>query len=260
MTKICVKHGDFSSLAENYSKYRQSYSHEILSALLNFVEKPVQFIDFVDIGAGTGIWTRMVAEQGCRSVTIIEPNDEMRFYGKKDSRGLPIIWKKGTGEKSGLENQSCDLLTTASSLHWIDLNKGICEFHRILREGGAFAAIWNPRFIEDNPFLMEIEKKLYEMAPHIKRKSSGRSEIATNTGLKLEQSKLFDNITYHEEKNVILLSPDQYIGAWWSVNDIQVQAGHEIFGKFIKYIEEKIKHLNHIETTYLTVAWFAKKI
>ena len=60
MTKNDVKYGDFTGLAKNYSKSRPGYSASVLRNLIELLNKPLGEIDFVDVGAGTGIWTRMV--------------------------------------------------------------------------------------------------------------------------------------------------------------------------------------------------------
>ena len=65
----------------------------------------------------------------------------------------------------------------ASSFHWADFDKACDEFHRILRPGGVFAALWNPRLIEANPLLVEIEGEITQLKPDIKRVSSGRSGL-----------------------------------------------------------------------------------
>lgn len=52
-----MKHGDFSNLADDYAKYRPDYSPIILKSIIGLVSKPVNQIDAVDVGAGTGIWT-----------------------------------------------------------------------------------------------------------------------------------------------------------------------------------------------------------
>ena len=57
----------------------------MLDALLGLLDKPVADVDFIDVGAGTGIWTRMVHARGMKSVTAIEPNDDMRAAGRADS-------------------------------------------------------------------------------------------------------------------------------------------------------------------------------
>ena len=85
MTQI-LKSGDFTGLAKDYSQHRPDYCPSVLNALLGLLEKPVTEVDFVDVGAGTGIWTRMVQAMDVRSVTAIEPNDDMRQNGTADSQ------------------------------------------------------------------------------------------------------------------------------------------------------------------------------
>jgi SAM-dependent methyltransferase len=147
----------------------------------------------------------------------------------------------------------------ASSFHWVDFNKGTQEFARVLREGGRFGALWNPRFIEANPLLVEIENKLYELAPNIKRVSSGRSGITETLAEQLENSPLFDDVIYLEGRHVSKQTPEHYLGVWWSVNDIRVQAGEENFQTFMAFVEKRVAGLDFIETTYLTRAWSARK-
>ena len=50
-----LKAGDFTTLANDYSKNRTDYSPTVLKTLLGLLSKPVSKIDFVDVGAGTGI-------------------------------------------------------------------------------------------------------------------------------------------------------------------------------------------------------------
>lgn len=161
------KLGDFTGLAGDYSKYRVGYCESVLTCLLSLVEKTINKIDFVDVGAGTGIWTRIVANRGCRSIVAVEPNDEMREYGELDSKEYNIEWKSGSAENTGLDESACDFITMASSFHWADFDSGIKELHRVLRKGGRLAVLWNPRMIESNPILVEIEETLYRMVPNL---------------------------------------------------------------------------------------------
>jgi hypothetical protein len=54
-------------------------------------------------------------------------------------------------------------------------------------------------------------------------------------------------------------TPEQYIGVWRSVNDLQVQLGAELFREFLDYTEKRIAGLTAIETTYVTRAWAARR-
>ena len=79
------KKGDFSGLAKDYSNNEPNYSFSVLKALFGLLDKKNQNVDMVDVGAGTGIWSRMAYELGIKSLICIEPNDDMRNMGIKDS-------------------------------------------------------------------------------------------------------------------------------------------------------------------------------
>lgn len=257
MTNASLRPGDFTRLAEDYSRYRPGYSETVLDCLLGLF--PSRDIDVADVGAGTGIWTRMVARRGVRSVVAVEPDDEMRRCGIRDSESLGIVWRKGGGEATGLDDRSVDWLCMASSFHWVDTARGLAEFARVLRPGGRFTALWNPRRIEANPLLVEIEGYLAELAPDLKRVSSGRSGIAERMGEILRDASEFEDVIAIEGEHVAQLTPDQYLGVWRSVNDIQAQLGPERFQAFLNHVAHRIRGLEHIETTYLTRAWAARR-
>ena len=254
-----MKHGDFSGLASDYARFRAGYAPQVASAILSYVGSDPACIDAVDVGAGTGIWTRMLAARGLRSVVAVEPNDDMRAQGIQTSLATNIVWRKGSAEATGLPNASADLVSMASALHWTDFDRARDEFHRILRPGGTFAALWNPRFIEANPLLSEIEAEITRLKPDLQRVSSGRSGITERLTDKLCADPRFAEVLYLEGRHSVQQTPERYIGAWRSVNDLQVQLGTELFRKFLDFVEARIAGLTAIETTYLTRAWVARR-
>jgi len=253
------KIGEYTNLAEDYSKYRPDYCPSIPAALLGLIKKNKNDVDFVDIGAGTGIWTRMVYEAGVKSVTAIEPNKNMRSNGMKNNVDINISWFEGSAEETGLNDNSKDWLSMASSFHWADFDKATAEFYRVLKPNGRFTALWNPRLIENNPILVEIEEHLKTLKPNIKRVSSGKSGITSTLTERLWDTSYFEDVIYLEGRHVIIMNPDRYLGAWRSVNDLRVQLGEEKFNTFLDFVQKKISGLEKIEATYLTRAWSAKR-
>lgn len=259
MILTTLQSGDFTGLAKDYSQYRPDYCPSVLNALLGLLQKPVGEVDFVDVGAGTGIWTRMVQNKGVRSATAVEPNDDMRADGMIDSSDTPICWLAGSAERTQLDDAFCDWLTMASSFHWANFEMAIREFHRVLRPRGIFTALWNPRLIEINPLLVEIEAHLNTLRPDIKRVSSGRSGITETLTEQLWASPYFEDVVYLEGRHVIKMTPERYMGAWRSVNDLRVQLGPKKFSTFLTFVELRIRDLKVIEATYLTRAWTARR-
>ncbi len=258
MVKI-IKPGDFTGLASNYSKYRPDYSKSVLDAIKGLIRKNESEINFVDVGAGTGIWSRMVYESGVKNIISVEPNEDMYKMGIADSSSTNINWQKGSAENTNLKDNSADWITMASSFHWADFNAALKEFHRVLVPNGVFTAIWNPRLIEVNPILLEIENHLKKLKPNLNRVSSGRSGITENLTEKLNDSIYFEDVIYVDGRHIIKMDHERYLGAWNSVNDLQVQLGESLFKAFIEFIKKKIEDIEIIEATYLTRSWTARK-
>lgn len=253
------KAGDYTGLAEDYALYRPDYCPSVMRSLMGLLEVPAAEVDLVDVGAGTGIWTKMVHAAGVRSIIAIDPNAEMRREGMAGSAGLNIRWLPGSAEETGLADHSCDWVTMASSFHWADFDIALQEFYRILRSGGRFTALWNPRFIQNNPLLVEIEAYLSKLNPGIQRVSSGLSGVTERLTERLWASRYFEDVVYLEGRHVIKMSLQRYMGAWRSVSDLSVQLGPERFRTFLGFVERRIAGLPSIEASYLTRAWSARR-
>lgn len=259
MTTKASRHGNYTGLASDYGRYRPDYCRSVMDALLALAGKPAEDLDIVDVGAGTGIWTRMLATRGPRSIIAIEPNADMRSRGVHDSAGTAILWREGRGEATGLPDGCCDLLSMASSFHWVNTTQGLAEFHRLLRPGGRFAALWNPRLVEATPLTQEIEERLQCLAPGMSRVSSGRSGITEHLTEILWSSPGFEDVVYLEGRHSRSFTPEEYLGVWRSVNDIRVQLGPEGFEAFLDEVARRVRGLPTIEQIYLTRAWTARR-
>lgn len=260
MSGPSITHGDFTLLAEDYSRYRPGYSPFVLDTVLGVARGAGRReIAAADVGAGTGIWTRMLARGGCRMVAV-EPNDEMRSRGEAANDGLPIQWLRGSAEETSLADASVDLVSMASSLHWTDFSRATAEFRRILTPAGVFVALWNTRAPEASPLLARIERTLKDIVPELKRVSSGRSAFCDTLFEQLHVPGGFDEVVYVEGRHVEQQSPERYLGLWRSSNDVRVQAGPERFDTFMRAIETMIQHERTIEATYLTRAWIARRV
>lgn len=260
MTGPSITHGDFTQLAEDYSRYRPAYSPFVLEAVLGVARSSAaaREIDAADVGAGTGIWTRMLARGGCR-MTAVEPNDEMRSRGEASNAGLSIDWRRGSAEQTGLADASFDLVSMASSLHWTDFGLATEEFRRILRPTGVFVALWNTRVPEASPLLSRVEGALKTLVPDLRRVSSGRSAFCDTLFERLRSPGGFDEVVYLEGRHVEQQSPERYLGLWRSSNDVRVQAGPERFDLFMRAVGEIIHGQESIDATYLTRAWIARR-
>jgi SAM-dependent methyltransferase len=149
----------FSDRVENYVRYRPGYPAEVLLALKNDCGLTASHV-VGDIASGTGIWTRMLLENGSR-VFGVEPNVEMRQAGERLLASFPKFTSvAGTAEATTLADVSVDFVTAAQAAHWFDRARARREFVRILRPGGWLVLLWNERITEGTAFLREYEELL----------------------------------------------------------------------------------------------------
>ena len=252
--------GDFTKLAKDYVN-RPGYSETVLQVLKNHIEAQNGHIQAVaDVGAGTGKLTENLVNLGLNGFAV-EPNDAMREEGIKAFKGCSaFVWSKGAAEVTGLPDHCVDWVLMGSSFHWTDAPAALQEFHRILRPGGFFTAIWNPRNIKSSPLHMEIEAKIQEMIPGMKRVSSGSQLSIQDMEKTLLSAPYFRNLFLLEAPHVVEMSKERYMGAWRSVNDIQAQAGDELFEEILKMIEDKISHLDQVVVPYLSRAFTVQAV
>ena len=149
----------FSDRVENYARYRPGYPREVLETLkLECGLTPEHTV--ADIASGTGIWTRMLLENG-NPVFGVEPNAEMREAGQSLLASFPNFTSiAGSAEATTLLDGSVDFVTAAQAGHWFDRALARREFVRILKPGGWLVLMWNERVTDATPFLRDYEQLL----------------------------------------------------------------------------------------------------
>lgn len=136
--------GRFSNRPVDYTKYRPSYPVAAIDTILNGLSSKSQIVA-ADVGAGTGIGSRLLAEQGVY-VFAIEPNLEMRQAA--DPHPL-VEFCDATGERTDLPDKLIDLVVCFQSFHWLEPTSSLLEFSRILKPSGRLALVWNDRDRDD---------------------------------------------------------------------------------------------------------------
>jgi len=169
----------FSDRVENYVRYRPGYPAEVVHALkAECGLTPSQVV--ADIASGTGIWTRLLLENG-NAVFGVEPNAEMREAGER----LLAAWPKftsvaGTAEATTLAGQSVDFVTAAQAAHWFDRKRARREFSRILKPGGWLVLLWNERVTDSTQFLRDYEELLLTYGTDYEEVRHERTTSAVN--------------------------------------------------------------------------------
>lgn len=149
----------FTDRVDNYVKFRPTYPADAIDFLYEkagFAEDRV----IADVGAGTGIFSKLLLERGSR-VIALEPNEAMREAALRSLSGVGRYEARpGSAEATGLPSQSVDFIVCAQSYHWFDREQARVEFQRILKPGGKVVLIWNSRKTSGTPFLERFERLL----------------------------------------------------------------------------------------------------
>jgi SAM-dependent methyltransferase len=134
----------FSSRVDDYVRFRPSYPTEVISVLRNECGLTSESV-VADIASGTGLFTRLLLENGNR-VFGVEPNEKMRRAGEEYLSGFPqFVSIAATAEATTLPDHSMDVITCAQAAHWFHRDKALPEFQRILKSRRYLALIWNDR-------------------------------------------------------------------------------------------------------------------
>lgn len=255
-----IRFGDYTALAKDYSLYKSTYARPVLDAILRIVEKPAAAIQVADVGAGTGAWTSMLQAAGVENIVAIEPNSEMRRLGENRCKSGSVRWIDATGEATSLGDSSLDLVTMASSFHWIDFELGCREVNRILRPGGYFVALWNPRGKTPDTVVNAVDAKLAAL-----RRTAGGA-VANSPGIhfpsfaaKLKATGFFSKVSYTECSREEVLSPEQYVGQLRSAKQWRAELGTSLFEEFLRSIKDLVYSSESVAITRITKAWIAQK-
>ena len=131
----------YSVEAHTYARGRPEYPADLLAWLKNDISI-IEGKLVVDVGAGTGKFTRLLAQTGA-DVIAVEPVDAM---GAQLVKALPAVkFLVGTADAIPLATATVDAVVCAQAFHWFATQQVLAEFHRVLIRDGRLGLIWNVR-------------------------------------------------------------------------------------------------------------------
>lgn len=240
----------FSDRATDYAKYRPTYPKKAIATIISGLENPTELLA-ADIGAGTGIGSRLLAEQGI-NVIAIEPNSEMRNAAETH----PLVeFREATAEATNLPDGSVDLVTCFHAFHWFNPEPTLLEFHRILKPSGKLAILWNnwnrtDEFTKENSKLMKIISKHHPLAKN-KRRLAIKS---------LEENQNFENFRHSTIVHRQELDLPGLIGRIMSASSVPNQGyeREEIIANLQKLYERWVDKKGLVYLVYRTEIYIAE--
>lgn len=236
----------FDTVASVYDKMRPGYVDEIYENIFNYV-KIGSNSRVLEVGSGTGQATGPILETGC-DLTAVECGTNLTGILKekfKAYENFHIVTDKF--ESAQLENNSFDLVFSATAFHWVPEELGYPKVFSILKEGGAFARFANrPKICTNDPDLGAEIQDLYDV--YYPRTDGSRS--GTRTWFTEEKAKEisaiplkygFRDIRYHlfhRERIFTAKEYTQLLGTYSDHIAIEENTRTEFFAKIENAIDK----------------------
>ena len=139
-----VRAGSFGDDAAQYDRTRPTYPAALIDDLV--AGGPARVLD---VGAGTGIVSRLLLARGCE-VLAIDPDERMAEL----ARASGVVVEPGTFEEWSPDGRVFDLVVAGQSWHWVHPDRGSAKARSVsaLRPSTSIGA--SSRVSEPCPFSM----------------------------------------------------------------------------------------------------------
>jgi SAM-dependent methyltransferase len=138
MTTTHAAAAGFETDANRYARGRPDYPVEVAGWLRDTLQLgPGKSV--IDLGAGTGKFTKRLVETGA-TVIAIEPAAAMRAK-LAEMQNVRVL--DGTATAIPLPDASVDAIVCGQAFHWFATREALAEMHRALKPQGVLGLIWN---------------------------------------------------------------------------------------------------------------------
>ena len=204
----------FSGLAEGYDRHRPDYPTEVLGPIAAAPGAGVPKLA-LDIGAGTGIATRLIAAllPADWRIVGVEPNADMRDQAAaREGEGSRVTYIDAAAEALPFEAGAAGLVSVAQAIHWFDRPKFYAEVGRALAPGGAFAILYNDRDLDGPGLLGEFESLMErEITPYDRYYRQGKGG-EDEQDRELEAIDWTATVARHTSRHAKIMTPAEYAG------------------------------------------------
>ena len=145
-------YGDFGNLSMTYGTARREFPPSVISCLQATI--PLKKSTVIDLGCGTGISTRQIADQGATVIGVDKDEKMITMAETIPYRNITYICAKS--ENLPFVNGIFDAATAFSSFHWFANRKALKEIQRVLKYNGVFFVVNK----NDNGKLKEKYRKI----------------------------------------------------------------------------------------------------
>jgi SAM-dependent methyltransferase len=131
----------YGQAAQVYARGRPGFPPQALDWLMDDLQLGPQKVA-VELGAGTGKFTRLLTQTGAE-VVAVEPVAAMLAVLAADQPAVRTL--RASAEDLPFAAASVDAVICAQSFHWFATPAAMSEIQRVLKPGGMLGLIWNVR-------------------------------------------------------------------------------------------------------------------
>ena len=187
--------GNFQKLAQAYRSGRRGFDEKIFEVLIQQING-LNGKRVLDVGCGTGIATRQLAQLGAEVVGS-DISDEMIAEARQDSVGIEYV--VNPSHKIPFTDGAFDLITAFSAFHWFTDSDSINEIKRVLKSGGSFAVI-------NKNDVTGIRKDVNELFAKYRESHSSKQDYNPE---KILEDSGFEPVVTHAIASTEIYTPEQ---------------------------------------------------
>ncbi len=252
---------DFSSISEEYEKFffiQKRAGYELLE-LLDIKED----YDVLDVGCGTGYFTKEIRKLTAGKVIGIDPSTEMLSKAYKNCKDLNIIFHRKSAEE--IDYINCfDVIFCNSAFQWFkDPKKAVKNFFKALKKGGR-VGIQSPATQNYSPnFIKAIEKvkedpKLNKIFSRFKNpwffleSEEEYKALFVEAGFKVAFCEIRKTISKHTPEELFNIFKTGAIAGYLNKQFYEVKINNEYTKLFLEKIKESFEEQKNTDN-YVTL-------
>jgi len=206
----------------------------------------------VELGAGTGIFTRLISGRDL-AISAIEPNPAMRTQAPTLT---DVVWHNGTFEELPLDTGSQAWAVAAQAFHWAEPPRALPELWRVLKPQSMLSVVWNDRDVERSELLAFTRGCIREHAPTFEEayRNVDWPERLASTGH-------FGDVDAIEERHTVSMDNRRFLDLFRSHNRLNATAAPEAMRALLTALEARLADEgSEVGIPYVCRAFVARRV
>lgn len=221
--------------AERYSKGRPDFHGNTISHIKAFLQLREKLENALDVACGTGLSTKALLEIAV-NVYGTDISREMLLLAQQPDN---IKYAVAPAEQQPFDDNTFNLITVSSGVHWFDIDRFLLEANRILKPG-SWLVLYENHFISEmagnenfSHWFPDVYLKNFPSPPR------NNAYAWNNENLK---PKNFNFVTEEKFKNAVTLTKKQLVLYFTTQSNIiaAVESGQTTYGEVEKWLDVEL--------------------